>query len=288
LLVEDIIRIDDVSYSYYEKIPALSGVSLSIVEGEKFAVIGSNGSGKSTLLQVMNGLIYPRSGGVFFQGKEVSEESLRKKAFLRSFRSSVGYVFQDSDVHLFCPSVLDELMFGPLQLGLSEDEAHERTKGVLEMLEISHLQDRPSYMLSGGEKKKVAIGSILTMNPRVLLLDEPMSGLDPRTRSFLIELMILLNEAGKTLVIATHDLSFVSEMQCRVAVLSEDHRIEKIGTADEILHDEELLLKVNLIHEHIHYHGKHAHIHIHSHYLFHRHEKNHEHGDGDSHENDHS
>jgi len=286
--VEDIIRIDDVSYSYYEKIPALSGVSLSIFEGEKFAVIGSNGSGKSTLLQVMNGLIYPRSGRVFFRGKEVSEESLRKKAFLRSFRSSVGYVFQDSDVHLFCPSVLDELMFGPLQLGLSEDEAHERVRGVMAMLEISHLQDRPSYMLSGGEKKKVAIGSILTMNPRVLLLDEPMSGLDPRTRSFLIELMILLNEAGKTLVIATHDLSFVSEMQCRVAVLSEDHRIEKIGTADEILHDEELLLKVNLIHEHIHYHGKHAHIHIHSHYLFHRHEKNHEHGDGDSRDNDHS
>ena len=286
--MEDIIRIDDVSYSYYEKIPALSGVSLSIFEGEKFAVIGSNGSGKSTLLQVMNGLIYPRSGRVFFRGKEVSEESLRKKAFLRSFRSSVGYVFQDSDVHLFCPSVLDELMFGPLQLGLSEDEAHERVRGVMAMLEISHLQDRPSYMLSGGEKKKVAIGSILTMNPRVLLLDEPMSGLDPRTRSFLIELMILLNEAGKTLVIATHDLSFVSEMQCRVAVLSEDHRIEKIGTADEILHDEELLLKVNLIHEHIHYHGKHAHIHIHSHYLFHRHEKNHEHGDGDSHDNDHS
>jgi cobalt/nickel transport system ATP-binding protein len=284
--MEDIIRIDDVSYSYYDKIPALSGVSLSISEGEKFAVIGSNGSGKSTLLQVMNGLIYPRSGGVFFRGKEVSEESLRKKAFLRSFRSSVGYVFQDSDVHLFCPSVLDELMFGPLQLGLSEDEAHERVRGVMAMLEISHLQDRPSYMLSGGEKKKVAIGSVLTMNPRVLLLDEPMSGLDPRTRSFLIELMILLNEAGKTLVIATHDLSFVSEMQCRVAVLSEDHRIEKIGTADEILHDEELLLKVNLIHEHIHYHGKHAHIHIHSHYLFHRHEKNHEHGDGDSHDND--
>jgi cobalt/nickel transport system ATP-binding protein len=286
--VEDIIRIDDVSYSYYEKIPALSGVSLSIFEGEKFAVIGSNGSGKSTLLQVMNGLIYPCSGRVFFRGKEVSEESLRKKAFLRSFRSSVGYVFQDSDVHLFCPSVLDELMFGPLQLGLSEDEAHERVRGVMAMLEISHLQDRPSYMLSGGEKKRVAIGSILTMNPRVLLLDEPMSGLDPRTRSFLIELMILLNEAGKTLVIATHDLSFVSEMQCRVAVLSEDHRIEKIGTADEILHDEELLLKVNLIHEHIHYHGKHAHIHIHSHYLFHRHEKNHEHGDGDSRDNDHS
>jgi cobalt/nickel transport system ATP-binding protein len=271
--MEDILRIDGVSYSYYDKIPALSGVSLSLSEGEKFAVIGSNGSGKSTLLKVMNGLIYPRSGRVFFQGREVSEGSLRDRAFLRSFRSSVGYVFQNSDVHLFCPSVLDELMFGPLQLGLSSDEASQRAKDVMEMLEIAHLQDRPSYMLSGGEKKRVAIGSVLTMNPGVLLLDEPMSGLDPRTRSFLIELMILLNNAGKTLMIATHDLSLISELQCRVAVLSEDHCLEKIGTADEILQDDDLLLKVNLIHEHIHYHGNQAHVHLHSHYLFHRHEQ---------------
>ena len=270
--MEDILRIDGVSYSYYDKIPALSGVSLSLSEGERFAVIGSNGSGKSTLLKVMNGLIHPRSGRFFFQGREVSEGSLRDRAFLRLFRSSVGYVFQNSDVHLFCPSVLDEMMFGPLQLGFSGDEASQRAKDVMEMLEIAHLQDRPSYMLSGGEKKRVAIGSVLTMNPGVLLLDEPMSGLDPRTRSFLIELMVLLNNAGKTLVIATHDLSLISELQCRVAVLSEDHCLEKIGTADEILQDEDLLLKVNLIHEHIHYHGNKAHVHLHSHYLFHRHD----------------
>jgi cobalt/nickel transport system ATP-binding protein len=279
--VEHIIRIDDVSYSYYEKIPALSGISLSLSEGEKFAVIGSNGSGKSTLLKVMNGLIYPMRGKVYFQGREVSEESLQNRTFLKLFRRSMGYVFQDSDVHLFCPSVWDELMFGPLQLGLSDDEARERAGSIMEMLEISHLQERSSYMLSGGEKKRVAIGSILTMNPDVLLLDEPMSGLDPKTRSFLIELMIFLNEAGKTLVIATHDLSLINELQCRVAVLSEDHRVEKIGTADEILQDEDLLLKVNLIHEHMHYHGNQAHIHIHSHYLFHRHDTDHDHGDGE-------
>ncbi len=267
-----VIQLDDVSYSYYDKIPALDDVSLRIYEGEKFAVIGSNGSGKSTLLKVMNGLIYPASGRVLFQGKEVSEDALKNRAFLGRFRNSVGYVFQDSDVHLFCPSVLDELLFGPLQLGLSDNEAHERAKGVMEMLEISHLQDRPSYMLSGGEKKRVAIGSVLTMNPGLLLLDEPMSGLDPRTRSFLTELLIYLSEAGKTLVIATHDLSLVSEMECRVAVFSEDHRMEKIGTAEEILQDEDLLLKVNLIHEHMHYHGNRAHIHLHSHYLIHRHD----------------
>ena len=269
----DIIQIDDVSYAYHDKIPALSQVSMGIPEGEIFAVIGSNGCGKSTLLHIMNGLIYPRFGRVYFQGKKVSEGSLRDRTFLKFFRSSVGYVFQDSDVHLFCPTVFDELMFGPLQLGLSDEESSGRVREIMAMLEISHLKDRPSYMLSGGEKKRVAIGSVLTMNPSLLLLDEPMNGLDPRTKSFLIELMILLNEAGKTLVIATHDLSLISELRCRVAVLSEDHRVEKIGTADEILQDEDLLLRVNLIHEHVHYHGNRAHIHIHSHYLFHRHDE---------------
>ncbi|HET6461949.1 MAG TPA: ABC transporter ATP-binding protein [Syntrophales bacterium] len=269
----DIIQIDDVSYAYHDNIPALSRVSISISEGEIFAVIGSNGCGKSTLLHIMNGLIYPASGRVYFQGKRVSEGSLRDRTFLKFFRSSMGYVFQDSDVHLFCPTVFDELMFGPLQLGLPEEESSGRAGEIMAMLEISHLKDRPSYMLSGGEKKRVAIGSILTMNPSLLLLDEPMNGLDPRTKSFLIELMILLNDAGKTLVIATHDLSLISELRCRVAVLSEDHRVEKIGTTEEILQDEDLLLSVNLIHEHVHYHGNQAHIHIHSHYLFHRHDE---------------
>ena len=141
------------------------------------------------------------------------------------------------------------------------------------MLEIDDLAARPSYMLSAGEKKRVAIGSVLTMNPQVLLLDEPTNGLDPRTQVYLVELIFALNEAGKTIVIATHDLSLVSELRCRVAVLSEEHTIEKTGEADELLYDEKLLLKVNLIHEHLHYHGGTAHRHIHSHYLFHRHDR---------------
>jgi cobalt/nickel transport system ATP-binding protein len=139
------------------------------------------------------------------------------------------------------------------------------------MLNLENVKDRPSYMLSGGEKKKVAIGSILTMNPEVLLLDEPTNGLDPKTQCFLVELMFALNEAGKTLVVATHDLSLVDELQTRVAVLSEEHRIEKVGEVNEILGDQDLLLRVNLIHEHMHQHGEIVHKHIHSHYLFHRH-----------------
>lgn len=266
-----IIKIKDVSYSYYGKIPALLDVSLEIKEGEKFAVIGANGSGKSTLLQIMNGLIYPLSGSVFFRDREVSEKTLKDKEFMRFFRKSVGYVFQDSDVQLFCPTVFDELLYGPMQLGIEESEAIERAFEVIKMLNIENLKDRPSYMLSGGEKKRVAIGSILTMNPDVLLLDEPTNGLDPRTQCFLVELLFALSKAGKTIVIATHDLSLVNELHCKVAVLSEEHKIEEIGHADEILKNEELLLKVNLVHEHMHCHGSLAHKHIHSHYLFHKH-----------------
>ncbi len=267
----DIIRAEGLHYNYYNKFPALIDVSLGIGKGEKFAIIGSNGSGKSTLLQILSGLLFPSQGRIFFHDQELSEKSLREKDFLRFFREKVGFVFQDSDIQLFCPTVLDELLFGPLQLGLEKDEALERAAEIMKMLKIENLKERPSYMLSGGEKKRVAIGSVLTMNPEVLLLDEPTSGLDPKTQVFLLELILALNEAGKVIVIATHDLSLVDELQSRVAVLSEEHRITKIGSAEEILGDEDLLLKVNLIHEHVHYHGQTAHTHIHSHYLFHRH-----------------
>jgi cobalt/nickel transport system ATP-binding protein len=267
----EIISVEEVNYNYYNKFPALIDVSLKIGQGEKFAVIGSNGSGKSTLLQILSGLLFPSKGSIFFHGRELSEKSLREKDFLKFFRSKVGFIFQDSDIQLFCPTVLDELLFGPLQLGLKKNEAFERANEIMKMLKIENLKDRPSYMLSGGEKKRVAIGSVLTMNPEVLLLDEPTSGLDPKTQVFLLELILALNEAGKTIVIATHDLSLVDELQSVVAVLSEEHRIEKTGSAEEILKDEDLLLKVNLIHEHVHYHGQTAHKHIHSHYLFHKH-----------------
>src|SRR4030043_484636 len=264
-------RLEKVSYTYEDKILALSDISLEMNKGDKMAIIGANGSGKSTLLQIIGGLKYPVTGKFFFEEMDVSEKSLRDKGFLRFFRERVGYIFQDSDIQLFCPTVLDELLYGPLQLEISKEEALDRAFESMKMLGIENLKDRPSYMLSGGEKKKVAIGSVLTMNPEVLLLDEPTNGLDPKTQCFLVELMLALNEAGKTLVLATHDLSLVDELQATVGVLSEEHRMEKTGSAIDILKDEELLLRVNLIHEHIHRHGDMAHRHIHSHYLFHRH-----------------
>lgn len=271
MAINVIIEAEDLRFDYHGRIPALAGVSLRVPEGGRFAVIGSNGSGKSTLFQALAGLIEPDSGRVLFRGREVNGDSLRDRGFLRFFRGRVGYVFQDPDVQLFCPTVLDDLLYGPLQLGLSEAEARERAAEVMAMLEIERLADRPPYMLSGGEKKRAALGAVLAMNPEVLLLDEPTGGLDPRTQCFLVELMLSLGEAGKTVVVATHDLSLVAELDARVAVLSEDHRVEKTGPAEEILEDEDLLLRVNLIHEHMHYHAGRSHVHRHSHHYIHRH-----------------
>lgn len=271
MLMKAILSVENINYAYQRHLHALSGISLDVKEGEILAVIGANGSGKSTLLQIMNGLILPDSGRVFFRGKEVNERSLRERSFISFFRSRTGYIFQDADVQLFCPTVLDELMFGPLQLDLTEQQARQRAESIMDLLEISHLGDRSCHMLSGGEKKRVSLGAILAMNPEMILLDEPTGGLDPRSQVFFMELLIALHEAGKTLVIATHDLSLVGELGSRVAVLSEAHKVECIGAAEEVLRDEALLLRVNLVHEHRHYHEGHIHSHIHSHFPFHRH-----------------
>ena len=286
-----IIQIENVSYGYYDIVPALSDVTLSVREGEMLAVIGANGCGKSTLLQIMCALIHPSAGRVLFRGEEVTESKLRDRAFLLSFRSRVGMVFQNSDIQLFCPTVYDELLFGPLQLGITREEVERRASQTMELLNIEHLKDRPTHMLSGGEKKRVAIGAALTMDPELLLLDEPASGLDPKTGSFLTDLILSLSESGRTIVIATHDLELVDHLQPTVAVLSEEHRIERTGSVREILADQELLVKVNLVHEHRHRHGKRAHTHLHAHYFFHDHKKGHEtvhtHEDGTTHSHGH-
>ena len=269
--MKEIISLKNIDYSYYGKIPALKNINLSVNKGDMFAIIGLNGSGKSTLLHIINALIFPDSGSVLFDGNSVTEKSLADKSFGIQFRQRMGYIFQNPDIQLFCPTVFDELLFGPLQLNLSPEEAKERAEQTLSYLGIKYLKERPVYMLSGGEKKRVAIASVLTMNPEVLLVDEPLSSLDPKTQTFFIELLIELNEAGKTIIFTTHQLDLIEHLQPQVAVLSDEHTIKKNGTASEILDNEELLISVNLIHEHIHKHGKEEHKHYHSHYVFHKH-----------------
>ena len=225
--MEDIISLKNIDYSYYGKIPALKNINLSVKKGEMFSIIGLNGSGKSTLLHIINALIFPDSGDVLFDGNPVTEKSLTDKSFGMQFRQRMGYIFQNPDIQLFCPTVFDELLFGPLQLNLPLEDAKERAEQTLSYLGIGYLRDRPVYMLSGGEKKRVAIASVLTMNPDILLVDEPLSSLDPKTQTFFIELLLELNHAGKTIIFTTHQLDLIEHLQPRVAVLSEEHTIKK-------------------------------------------------------------
>jgi cobalt/nickel transport system ATP-binding protein len=268
--MDEIISLKNVDYSYYGKIPALRNVNLSVKEGEMFAIIGLNGSGKSTLLNIINALIFPDSGEMIYKGMTLTEKSLKGDSGM-SIRSSMGYIFQNPDIQLFSPTVLDELLFGPLQMSIPVDEARERAEQTLSYLDIGYLRDRSVTMLSGGEKKKVAIASVLTMNPDVLLVDEPLSSLDPRTQTFFVELLIELNSAGKTIIFTTHQLELIDHLQPRVAVLSAGHTIEKTCSASEILGDRDFLVSINLIHEHVHKHGGEEHRHYHSHYIFHKH-----------------
>lgn len=268
--MDDIISLRSVDYSYYGKIPALRNVNLKVQQGEMFSIIGLNGSGKSTLLNIINALIFPDSGEMVYKGMPVTEKSLKGEVGM-SIRSSMGYIFQNPDIQLFSPTVLDELLFGPLQMNLPLDEARERAEQTLSYLGIGYLKERSVSMLSGGEKKKVAIASVLTMNPDVLLVDEPLSSLDPKTQTFFVELLIELNHAGKTIIFTTHHLDLIDHLQPRVAVITAEHTIEKTCSAQEILGDREFLISINLIHEHVHKHGDEEHRHYHSHYIFHKH-----------------
>jgi cobalt/nickel transport system ATP-binding protein len=151
------------------------------------------------------------------------------------------------------------------------DEARERAEQTLTYLGIDYLRNRSVTMLSGGEKKKVAIASVLTMNPDVLLVDEPLSSLDPKTQTFFVELLIELNHTGKTIIFTTHHLDLIDHLQPRVAVISSEHTIERACSAEEILSDRDFLISINLVHEHVHRHGDEEHRHYHSHYIFHKH-----------------
>ena len=265
----------NLDYDYPGNIPALRQLSLSIGPGELVALLGANGSGKSTLLKLMDGLIFPTNGQMLAFGKPLSEKALKDGQFVREFRRRVGLVFQDSDVQLFCPTVWDEVTFGPLQLGISKDEVISRSSEALKLLNIDHLRERPPYRLSGGEKKKVALASVLSLQPQVLLLDEPTNGLDPWSQGSLIDFLLRWSDKDKCMVFSTQDLDIVEEVATRVIVLGNDHGIVADGKPDEFLSDPDFLLKTNLVHEHSHRHKELMHRHPHVHEHAHEHEHKH-------------
>ena len=272
--MDTIFELRNVSYTYLRKFEALRDVNLTIRAGEQVAIMGANGSGKSTLLSILNALSYPTSGEFFAFGTLVKEEAfdtLEDNEFSSFFRKKVGFLFQNPDVQLFSSTVFDEIAFGPLQLGMPPEEIRQRIEDVLTMLGIENLRDRAPHMLSGGEKKKVCIASILATNPDVLLLDEPTGGLDPRTKIWLIELIQTLAQSGKTIITATHDLDIVERISTRAIVVGEDHTIKGDRDCTAIMNDLNLLMSVNLIHKHLHRHGKLMHEHLHAHSKEHEH-----------------
>ncbi|MBI4743663.1 MAG: ABC transporter ATP-binding protein [Actinobacteria bacterium] len=267
----NIFELSNIKYAYPDNTVALNDVSFNIALGEQVVILGANGSGKSTLLSILGGLIYVDSGIIKAFGESLNEDILNQPDFRKYFRQNIGFIFQDSDIQLFCPTVYDEIAFGPLQLGIPKDEVIKRTNDVINLLGISNLKGRSPVGLSGGEKKKVAIGSVLSINPSVLIFDEPTSGLDPRSQVWLIELLNELKKTGKTIITATHDLSIVEDISMRAIVLGEDHTLLVDDTAGKVLDDKDTLLKANLIHEHTHTHGNLRHIHAHGHFLGHLH-----------------
>jgi cobalt/nickel transport system ATP-binding protein len=226
-----IVEVKDLQYSYPDGHSALRGISFRITHGETVAIIGANGAGKSTLLLHLNGCLIPEAGTV-----RVGDFPLTKKT-LQHVRRTVGMVFQDPDDQLFMPLVYDDVAFGPLNLGLPPEEVDERVLNALSIVQATHLKDRPPYRLSGGEKRSVAIASVLSMSPSILIMDEPTSNLDPKSRRQLIH---LLKTFDHTIIIATHDLDMVFDLCSRCIVLREG-RVVADAPTPEILQNEELL-----------------------------------------------
>ena len=240
----------DVHYAYLGRFPALGGIDIRISQGERIALVGANGSGKSTLLNLLDGLIFPNRGTVTYLGKALTEEAFLDEKFSVEFRREVGLVFQNPDVQLFCPTVREEIAFGPLQLGMDEQTVKTRMAHIADTLKIIHLLDRSPHQLSVGEKRKVAFAAVLAGEPNVLLLDEPTAGLDPQTSTHLIEMLATAAGSRKTIITATHDLHIIEDIADKVYVFGQDRRIAACGSPAEILADTPLLQANNLVHRH--------------------------------------
>ncbi len=207
-----------------------------IRHGESVAIVGANGADKSTLLLHLNGYLTPTSGQVRIGDFPLTKETLQ------DVRRTVGMVFQDPDDQLFMSTVYDDVAFGPLNLGLPIDEVHSRVKIALETVGVLDLKDRPSHRLSSGQKRRVAIATVLSMSPDILVMDEPTSGLDPQARRQLIKMLKTFKHSK---IIATHDLDLVLDL-CERTIILHEGRIQADGPTSEIFHNEKLLADCHL------------------------------------------
>jgi energy-coupling factor transport system ATP-binding protein len=241
----NIIEVKDLSYTYMEKTPlehqALSEVDLTVEEGECVAIIGHTGSGKSTLIQHFNGLLRPRRGKVVVDGRDLSDPKLD----LKDLRRKVGLVFQNPEDQLFEKLVGDDIAFGPLKMGLPLKEVRDRVRWAMEMVGLSfdEMKDRPTYSLSGGQKRKVALAGVLALRPKVLVLDEPTAGLDPRSRIELLDRIEGFNRKEKlTVIFVSHNMEEVASLADRILVMAAGKIIAR-GTPREIFGNRDILLK---------------------------------------------
>ena len=201
------IKLDDICFAY-DSTPVLKHFSTEVANGEFVVIKGDNGCGKSTLLNIINALEFAEIGTYTFDGTVIDKKAMKNEQFAKAFHQKIGYVFQNTDAQLFCSSVYDEIAFAPCQMQLDEAEVAKRVDDMLKLTGTEHLKERAPFHLSMGEKKKVAVASVLAMNPQVLILDEPMNFLDKKSREWLVKFLNQMHSVGKTIIIVSHTDNF--------------------------------------------------------------------------------
>jgi len=240
-LAEYILEAGDVEFSYPDGTKALKGVNVLIEKGKKVAFLGANGAGKTTLFLHFNGILRPNRGKVRFQGRDVGYGH----AALLELRKNVGIVFQDPDNQLFSASVLQEISFGPLNLGLSREETLQRVREAMAATEITELEHRPTHLLSYGQKKRVCIADVLAMHPMVMICDEPTACLDPKLARHMMELFARISREGKTVILSTHDVDLAYSWADYI-YLMKDGAVAGEGKPESIFRDETLLERTGM------------------------------------------
>ncbi len=238
---EFILEARDIHFVYSDGTTALRGATMAIEKGRKVAVLGSNGAGKTTIFLHFNGILRPGRGRVLFAGREVRYDHRS----LMQLRKNVGIVFQDPDTQLFSASVVQEISFGPLNLGLPEKEVARRVENAMAATEIADLRDRPTHLLSYGQKKRVCLAGVLAMEPSVLICDEPTAGLDPVHAVQVMKLFDRINQQGTTVILATHDVDLAYSWADYVFVMSRGTVVGE-GLPEEVFRDERLLKQSDL------------------------------------------
>ena len=233
------LEVKELAFAYPDGHQALFGINLKIAPGERVALLGPNGAGKTTFVMHLNGLHAAQHGEVIIDGEVIDTEA---KESLRAIRGKVGIVFQDPDDQLFMPTVFDDIAFGPQNLGFSGKELEDKVLAALDLVGMSEFKDRPPHHLSFGQRRRVAVATVLAMNPSMLVLDEPSSNLDPASRRELAEILMSL---PITMIMVTHDLPFAYEL-CERSVILAGGEIVADGNTEEILRDSELLKKYRL------------------------------------------